>query len=197
MKSTMRYNDKAYNFPSTIHDKELSEGVTYLTTRDTNLSADIIVDSGETYKHYSHPLCLFVVDGETVHPITISPNPSAIGEYEIPDDILLFITQNISTLIDFANMTIDGSKFYTSLRAWKKQTRMNSTETIYQRYLQKKGDCQEYKAVIDYFIYLHEDEGINEMPIEALDKQKTSHHGISTKTLDHIPWLHSFLLFED
>ena len=119
MKSTMRYNDKAYNFPSTIHDKELSEGVTYLTTRDTNLSADIIVDSGETYKHYSHPLCLFVVDGETVHPITISPNPSAIGEYEIPDDILLFITQNISTLIDFANMKIDGSKFFTSLRAWK------------------------------------------------------------------------------
>ena len=109
------------NFPTTIHDEELSEGVTYLTTRDTNLSADIIVDSGETYMHYQHPLCLFVVDGEKVHPITISHNPSTIEEYEIPDDILLFIIQNISTLIDFANMRIDGSQFFTSLRAWKNE----------------------------------------------------------------------------
>ena len=77
-------------------------------------------------------------------------------------------------------MTIDGSKFYTSLRAWKKQTRMNSTETIYQRYLQKKGDCQEYKAVIDYFIYLHEDEGINEMPIEALDRLRNAVNALQT-----------------
>ena len=112
--------DLTEEIPTTIHNEELAEGVTYLTTRDTNLSADIIVDSGETYKHYQHPLCLFVVNGEKVHPITISLSPSTIGEYEIPGDILLFITQNISTLIDFANMKIDGSKFFTSLREWKK-----------------------------------------------------------------------------
>ena len=42
-------------------------------------------------------------------------------------------------------------------------------EEIYQRYIQKKGDCQRYKDIIDYFIYLHEDEGINELPIESLN----------------------------
>lgn len=42
-------------------------------------------------------------------------------------------------------------------------------EEIYQQYLQKKGDCQRYKDIIDYFIYLHEDEGINELPIESLN----------------------------
>ena len=62
----------------------------------------------------------------------------------------------------------------------EKQTRMNSIETIYQRYLQKKGDCQRYKDVIDYFIYLHEDEGINEMPIEALDRLRNAVNALQT-----------------
>lgn len=118
MMNTMVSSNRG-NFPTSIHDDELSEGVTYLTTRDTNLSADIIVDSGETYKEYKHPLCLFIVDGEIVHPITISNNPSATDGYEIPRDIFNFIVQNVDILFDFANMRMDGSKFFAFLREWK------------------------------------------------------------------------------
>lgn len=39
---------------------------------------------------------------------------------------------------------------------------------IYQRYIQKKGKCQIYKDIIDYFLYLHEDELVNELPKESL-----------------------------
>lgn len=39
---------------------------------------------------------------------------------------------------------------------------------IYQRYIQKKGECQIYKDIIDYFLYLHEDELVNELPKESL-----------------------------
>ena len=46
---------------------------------------------------------------------------------------------------------------------------MNLQQDLAQQYLQKKGDCQRYKDIIDYFIYLHEDEGINELPIESLN----------------------------
>jgi len=108
------------NYPRTIYDEEFKEGVTYLPTKDTSLSVDIIVDSGESYKYNNHPLCLFVVDGENVHPVTISLNPSTIGGYQIPDDVRDFIEQNISVLIDFANMKIDGPNFFALLNAWKK-----------------------------------------------------------------------------
>lgn len=109
------------NYPKTIYDEELSEGVTYLTKKDTDLSVDIIVDSGETYKYYNHPLCLFVVDNDTVHPVTISPNPSSNDDYLIPKDVIAFIEQNFITLIDFANLKIDGSVFFDSLREWSRR----------------------------------------------------------------------------
>ena len=35
-----------------INAEELSDGVTYLYTKDTGLSKDIIVDSAETYKYF-------------------------------------------------------------------------------------------------------------------------------------------------
>lgn len=104
-----------------ITDEELTECVTYLPIEVTGLSADIIVDCGETYKYYDHPLCLFVVDGEDVYPVTISHNSSAIEEYNIPDDVVLFIRQNINTLIAFADLKIDGAEFFDSLKAWKRK----------------------------------------------------------------------------
>lgn len=109
------------NYPKTIYDEELSEGVTYLTRKDTDLSVDIIVDSGETYKVYSHPLCLFVVDGDIVHPVTISHKPSSNNGYNIPQDVINFIEQNFVVLIEFANLKIDGSKFFNAIREWKRE----------------------------------------------------------------------------
>lgn len=41
-------------------------------------------------------------------------------------------------------------------------------DEIYKRYIQKKGICQKYKDIIDYFIYLHEDELVNELPRESI-----------------------------
>ena len=114
-----------YDYPKTISDEELSEGVTYLTKKDTDLSVDILVDSGETYKYYNHPLCLFIVDNDMVHPVTISHNPSSNNDYKIPNDVITFIEQNFIMLIDFANLKIDGSIFFNSLREWKKQKGIN------------------------------------------------------------------------
>lgn len=107
-----------HNYAKTRRDEELSENVTYLPTTDTNLSADIIVDSGESYLYYNHPLCLYVVKDDKVYPATISSDPSTIDGYQIPDDIRLFIVQNISLLTDLANMKIDGSAFFDALSAW-------------------------------------------------------------------------------
>ena len=47
--------------------------------------------------------------------------------------------------------------------------KMSKQEQIYQRYLLKKGDCQKYKDIIDYFLYLHQDELIDKLPTESLN----------------------------
>ena len=109
-------NPKRQNtFSTSIYDEELTEGVTYLYTRDTNLSHDIIVDCGETYIYYHHALCMYVVEGEKVHPVLISPNPSTIEDYNIPDDIRSFITQHITLLTDLADLKISGGTFFKAL----------------------------------------------------------------------------------
>ncbi len=43
------WHNKLGNYAKTRGDEELSEGVTYLPMRETGLSKDIIVDTGETY----------------------------------------------------------------------------------------------------------------------------------------------------
>lgn len=47
--------------------------------------------------------------------------------------------------------------------------KISKQKQIYQRYLLKKGDCQIYKDIIDYFLYLHQDEPIDKLPQESLN----------------------------
>ena len=47
--------------------------------------------------------------------------------------------------------------------------KISKQKQIYQRYLLKKGDCQIYKDIIDYFLYLHQDELIDKLPTESLN----------------------------
>ena len=46
---------------------------------------------------------------------------------------------------------------------------LSPEKQIYQRYLLKKGDCQKYKDIIDYFLYLHQDELIDKLSTESLN----------------------------
>lgn len=116
---------KLSNCPTNRDDEELTEGVTYLSKEQTNLSVDIIVDCGETYKWYRHPLCLFIVNGDSVIPVTISQVPKGPNGVIIPPDVISFIKHNIKLLTDFANMVIDGPDFYDAL-----SHRLNENETV-------------------------------------------------------------------
>lgn len=60
-------------------------------------------------------------------------------------------------------------EFLKKIQEQKLNEHMSKQEQIYQRYLERKGICQKYKDIIDYFIYLHEDELINELPKESLN----------------------------
>lgn len=108
------------NFSHTIYDEELTEGVTYLSKNDTGLSSDVIVDTGETYKYSNHPLCLYVVDGKNVHPVSITEVPSSFDGYNVPNDIIIFIRQNLNTLIEVADLKIDGYEFFERIEEWEK-----------------------------------------------------------------------------
>lgn len=59
--------------------------------------------------------------------------------------------------------------FINKISSQKINEQTSKQQQIYQRYIQKKGICQEYKDIIDYFIYLHEDELINELPKESIN----------------------------
>lgn len=107
------------NYAKTLQDEELKDGVTYLSTKDTGLSKDIIVDCGETYKVYHHNLCLYVVNGNEVYPVFISTNPTSPLEKVVPVDIISFIKDNLTTLIQFANMEIDGGDFFDAIEKYK------------------------------------------------------------------------------
>lgn len=115
-------NDVNKNYAKTRCDEELLEGVSYLPSSYTKLSVDIIVDTGDSYHIFNHPLCLYVVNPENddfVYPITISTNPQTIDGNTIPNDVREFIVDNVQLLTDAANMTIDGGDFYDGVDAWK------------------------------------------------------------------------------
>lgn len=75
------------------------------------------------------------------------------------------------------DMTLEEfrSKYHTTSHeeVWERMggadLKMSKQEQIYQRYLLKKGDCQKYKDIIDYFLYLHQDELIDKLPTESLN----------------------------
>jgi predicted nucleotidyltransferase len=114
------------NFARSIDDEKLTECVTYLTREQTNLSKDIIVDTGATYKHYKYPLCLYVVTGETVIPVTVSSNPKVYGDRDnVPSDVIQFIINNKTLLEDVANITIDSWDFYDGIEKYLKRSNLD------------------------------------------------------------------------
>ena len=108
------------NCAKTRDDEELMEGVTFLDKKFTKLPCNIIVDTGETYKYYNHPLCLYVVDGDNVIPVTIESQPRIKEGYKVPPEVLPFIMDNITALTDVANFKISGSQFFDSIRMYLK-----------------------------------------------------------------------------
>jgi hypothetical protein len=83
---------------------------------------DIIIDTGETYKYYKHPMCLYVVTGKTVIPVTVSSNPKAYGDRDnVPSDVIQFIINNKTLLEDVANITIDSWDFFEGLEEYRRK----------------------------------------------------------------------------
>ena len=109
-------DENAGNYAKTRGDEELREGVTYLPMRETGLSKDIIVDTGETYIWCKHELCLYVVEGDNVYPVLISDTPTSPTGKEVPEDIATFIKDNIVILTQVADMEIDGGVFLMPLK---------------------------------------------------------------------------------
>ena len=119
LKEMIKISDEnAGNYAKTRGDEELSEGVTYLPMRETGLSKDIIVDTGETYIWCKHELCLYVVEGDNVYPVLISDNPTSHTGNEVPKDIATFIRDNIVILTQVADMEIDGGRFFDALEEY-------------------------------------------------------------------------------
>jgi hypothetical protein len=108
------------NCPTSRWDKELSFGVSYIPSYETNLPCDIIVDTSGVYRHYNHPLCLFVVDGENVIPVTIEEIPKAKGSYDIPISLSLFIVDNLEHLVSTANPMADTGDLYDAIENYAK-----------------------------------------------------------------------------
>ena len=76
------------------------------------------------------------------------------------------------------DMTLEEfrSKYHTTsheeimkIRMGGADLKISKQKQIYQRYLLKKGDCQKYKDIIDYFLYLHQDELIDKLSTESLN----------------------------
>jgi hypothetical protein len=87
---------------------------------------NIIIDTGETYKYYKHPMCLYVVTGETVTPVTISSNPEVYGDRDhVSSDVIQFIIDNQTLLKQVADMTIDGWDFYDGIEKYLKRSNLD------------------------------------------------------------------------
>lgn len=102
-----------------LDDEELSDGVTYLYTKDTGLSKDIIVDSAETYKYFNHPLCIYVVEDNNVFPIVVSQTPFTPFKQKVSPDIIMFVQHFASTLKELADMDIDSGDFFDMIEQYR------------------------------------------------------------------------------
>lgn len=113
------YNEPIFaNCARKRSDKELSHGVTFLKDTDTGLSCDIIVDCGERYKKFNHPLCIYVVNGDEVVPVTVSEFPKTEEMNKVPIDVISFIIDNATLLKEFADMNISGPKFFNAIDSY-------------------------------------------------------------------------------
>lgn len=108
------------NFASKRTDAEFFENVTYLSPKDTGLSKGILVDCGENYKYYNHPLCLYIVENEKgVTPVIVSDIPFSNKGRHIPKDIMLFVQKSQDILERLANMEISGGEFFDYIDKYK------------------------------------------------------------------------------
>mgnify|MGYP006928560087 CR=1 FL=1 len=121
MLNTIDKNILKENFSYKRTDEEFLENVTYLSPKDTGLSKGILVDCGENYKYYNHPLCLYVISDNNVDvfPVTISNTPHTIKDFIIPSDIISFIQNSCSILKKLADMEISGGEFFDYVDAYK------------------------------------------------------------------------------
>lgn len=106
-------------YASNLNDDELSDGVTYLHTKDTGLSKDIIVDSAETYKYFNHPLCVYAVEADKAFPIIVSKNTYSPFGQNVPNDIIMFVQYFANALKELADMNIDGGDFFDMVGKYK------------------------------------------------------------------------------
>lgn len=112
--------DLIKNYATSFSDEELRDGVTYLSAKETGLSKDIIVDNGENYKIFNHPLCVYIVEGDSVFPITVDSNPVSPYGFDAPKDITIFIEHNRELLKNFADLNIDAPEFFNNIRSFAK-----------------------------------------------------------------------------
>lgn len=105
-------------FATKLTDNELTDCVTYLWQKDTGLPCDIIVDCGKNYEFYNHPLCLYVVQGDSVKPILITKDSKKFEGSE-PEEVVSFIKANYCYLRAFANNRIGASKFFEKIEEYK------------------------------------------------------------------------------
>lgn len=112
------FND---NYAHKRTDEELQDYVTYLPQKDTGLSKDILVDTGENYKFFNHPLCIYIIDGENVYPVTVSNSPKSPTGIEIPMDIMFFVQRSVRILQEVADIKIGADIFFDYIENYKDQ----------------------------------------------------------------------------
>ncbi|MBP5723968.1 MAG: hypothetical protein J6X18_10415 [Bacteroidales bacterium] len=106
--------NEATNYASKLCDNELND-YTYLSAKDTGLPYEIYVDSGQAYKRNKHPLCLYVVRGKNLTPVTISYTPVCLGRLADSKKVKDFIIRNYWALKQYADMDMDSGEFYDSI----------------------------------------------------------------------------------
>lgn len=109
------------NYATNRNNDELCDYVTYVHKRSTGLSKDIIVDCGENYKYYNHPLCIYVVgdDNVSVYPVTVSTTPQAPFGNNIPSDIVAFVQNSVNILKGVADIEIGAGDFFNYLHEYR------------------------------------------------------------------------------
>ena len=111
------------NFATKRSNEEFDDYVTYVTKEDSGLSKDIIIDCGENYKYYNHPLCIYVVEDDnfSVYPVIVSSTPRAPFGNSVPPDIIAFVQNSVEILKGIADVTMSGGEFFDYLDAYQER----------------------------------------------------------------------------
>lgn len=115
------------NYATNRNNDELCNYVTYVHKRSTGLSKDIIVDCGENYKYYNHPLCIYVVedDNVSVYPVTVSTTLQAPFGNNVTSDIIAFVQNSVNILKGVADIEIGAGDFFNYLHEYRELNKSN------------------------------------------------------------------------